>query len=93
MYHNIGKYLADNVAALPTVYMQIAWDVSLELKCRRGRLSSSLIAPGLSGTRPSTSRRINFSKLHRLVMGAGLSIPGKLANSGLHSLVMGTGYG
>ena len=91
MYHNIGKYLADNVATLPTLYMQIAWDASVEMQ--GGRLSSNLIAPGLSGTRPSTSRRINFSELHRLVMGAGLSIPGELANSGLHSLVMGTGYG
>ena len=32
MYHNIGKYLADNVAALPTVYMQIAWDVSVKMQ-------------------------------------------------------------
>ena len=30
-YSNIGRYLAHNVAALPTVYMQIAWDVSLQM--------------------------------------------------------------
>ena len=29
-YSIIGRYLAHNVAALPTVYMQIAWDVSLQ---------------------------------------------------------------
>ena len=32
MYHNIGKYLADNVATLPTLYMQIAWDASVEMQ-------------------------------------------------------------
>ena len=30
-YSIIGRYLAHNVAALPTVYMQIAWDVSLQM--------------------------------------------------------------
>ena len=92
-YSNIGRYLAHNVAALLCQPCTCRLRGMSLCKALRGSISSCLIAPGLSGTRPSTSRRNNFSELHRLVMGAGLSISGELANSGLHSLVMGTGYG
>ena len=88
MYHNIGKYLADNVAALPTVYMQIAWDVSVEMQA--GTPFIQFDRPWLIWNKTINFKKDQFSELHRLVMGVG---SGELANAGLHSLVIGTGYG
>ena len=91
MYHNIGKHLTENVATLPNTFMQIAWDVSLEMQS--GQSFIQFDRPWLIWNKTVNFKKDQFSELHRLVMGVGLSIPGELANSGLHSLVMGTGYG
>lgn len=91
MYHNIGKHLAENVATLPNMCMQIAWDVSLELQA--GQSFIQFDRPWLIWNKTVNFKKDHIPELHRLVMGVGLPIPRELANSGLHSFVMGTGYG